>query len=201
MDDLDRKGSETFSKGSEPFSKGPEPFSKGSKTFAKGFETFAKGFETFAKGSEPFSKGSETFYKGSETFTKGSEPFSKGSETFSKGSETFAKCSDTFAKGSETVELISIVHTVVKYDVNKYNVDLQSISIVPGATCRTFVRNDDDVQFMLGEDRVIPQMYNEIFNELNTKPNVGSNEEVDNETNIHPVDHVENTDEEPAQIQ
>ncbi|KAK3228405.1 hypothetical protein Dsin_000286 [Dipteronia sinensis] len=55
-------------------------------------------------------------------------------------------------------ELMSIVHTVVKYDVNKYNVDLQSISIVSGAICRTFVRNDDDVQFMLGEDRVIPQV-------------------------------------------
>ncbi|KAK3221883.1 hypothetical protein Dsin_008908 [Dipteronia sinensis] len=62
------------------------------------------------------------------------------------------------SKNMSYEELVSIVHTVVKYDVNKYNVDLQSISIVPGATCRTFVRNDDDVQFMLGEDRVIPQV-------------------------------------------
>ncbi|KAK2644686.1 hypothetical protein Ddye_019881 [Dipteronia dyeriana] len=54
-------------------------------------------------------------------------------------------------------ELVSIVQTVVKYDVNKYIADLQSISIVPGTTCRTFIRNDDDVLFMLGEDRVIPQ--------------------------------------------
>ncbi|KAK0573057.1 hypothetical protein LWI29_002395 [Acer saccharum] len=55
-------------------------------------------------------------------------------------------------------ELVAIVQTIVNYDVNKYNVDLLSISIVPGSTCRTFIRNDDDVQFMLGEDRVIPQV-------------------------------------------
>ena len=55
-------------------------------------------------------------------------------------------------------ELVAIVHTIVKYDVNKFNVDLASISIVPGSTCRTFIRNVDDVQFMLGEDRVIPQV-------------------------------------------
>ena len=55
-------------------------------------------------------------------------------------------------------ELVAIVQTIVNYDVNKYNVDLSSISIVPGSTCRTFIRNDDDVQFMLGEDRVIPQV-------------------------------------------
>ena len=30
--------------------------------------------------------------------------------------------------------------------------------MVPGSTCRTFISNDDDVQFMLGEDRVIPQV-------------------------------------------
>ena len=55
-------------------------------------------------------------------------------------------------------ELVAIVHTIVKYDVNKFNVDLSSIPIVPSTTCRTFIRNDDDVQFMLGEDRVIPQV-------------------------------------------
>ncbi|KAI9177565.1 hypothetical protein LWI28_016719 [Acer negundo] len=55
-------------------------------------------------------------------------------------------------------ELVAIVHTIVKYDVNKFNVDLASISIVPGSICRTFIRNNDDVQFMLGEDRVIPQV-------------------------------------------
>ncbi|KAK0578664.1 hypothetical protein LWI29_014015 [Acer saccharum] len=55
-------------------------------------------------------------------------------------------------------ELVAIVHTIVMYDVNKFNVDLSSISIVPGSICRTFIRNDDDVQFMLGEDRVIPQV-------------------------------------------
>ncbi|KAK0599158.1 hypothetical protein LWI29_002843 [Acer saccharum] len=55
-------------------------------------------------------------------------------------------------------ELVSIVHTIVNYDVSKYNVDLSSISMVPGSTCRTFISNDDDVQFMLGEDRVIPQV-------------------------------------------
>ena len=48
-------------------------------------------------------------------------------------------------------ELVAIVHTIVKYDVNKFNVDLSSISIIHGTTCRTFIRNDDDVQFMLGK--------------------------------------------------
>ncbi|KAK2637965.1 hypothetical protein Ddye_025760 [Dipteronia dyeriana] len=52
-------------------------------------------------------------------------------------------------------ELVSIMQTVVKYDMNKYVSDLQSISIVPGTTCHTFIRNDDDVLFMLGEDTVI----------------------------------------------
>ncbi|KAI9192247.1 hypothetical protein LWI28_019996 [Acer negundo] len=55
-------------------------------------------------------------------------------------------------------ELVAIVHTIVNYDVNKFNIDLSSISIVLGSTCRTFIRNDNDVQFMLGEDRVIPQV-------------------------------------------
>src|SRR5579862_3082606 len=55
-------------------------------------------------------------------------------------------------------ELVTIVQTIVNYDVNKYNVELSSISLVPGSTCRTLIRNDDDVQFMLGEDRVIPQV-------------------------------------------
>ena len=55
-------------------------------------------------------------------------------------------------------ELVVIVHTIVKYDVNKFDVDLSSISIVPGSTCRTFITNDDDVQFMLREERVIPQV-------------------------------------------
>ncbi|KAK3184741.1 hypothetical protein Dsin_032027 [Dipteronia sinensis] len=60
-------------------------------------------------------------------------------------------------------ELVAIVHTIVKYDANKFNVDLQSISIVPGTTCRTFIRNDDDVQFMLGEDRGDPSSSNQVF--------------------------------------
>ncbi|KAK2653177.1 hypothetical protein Ddye_013033 [Dipteronia dyeriana] len=55
-------------------------------------------------------------------------------------------------------ELVSIVQTIVKFDENKYSADLLSISIVPGTTCRTFIRNNDDVQFMLGEDSVIPQV-------------------------------------------
>ncbi|KAK3204183.1 hypothetical protein Dsin_018229 [Dipteronia sinensis] len=54
-------------------------------------------------------------------------------------------------------ELMARVHSIVKYDPNKYNIDLQSISIVLDTTCRTFIRNDDNVQLMLGEDRVIPQ--------------------------------------------
>ncbi|KAK2658080.1 hypothetical protein Ddye_011132 [Dipteronia dyeriana] len=48
------------------------------------------------------------------------------------------------------------MQTVVKYDDNKYSVDQQCIFIVPGTTCHTFIRNDDDVQFMLGGDTVIP---------------------------------------------
>ena len=42
-------------------------------------------------------------------------------------------------------ELVAIVHTIVKYDVNKFNVDLSSISIVLGSTCHIFIRNDDVV--------------------------------------------------------
>ncbi|KAK2656096.1 hypothetical protein Ddye_009148 [Dipteronia dyeriana] len=55
-------------------------------------------------------------------------------------------------------ELVSIVQTVAKYDVNKYIADLQSISIIPGTTCHIFIRNEDDILFILGEDRVIPQV-------------------------------------------
>ncbi|KAK2653785.1 hypothetical protein Ddye_013641 [Dipteronia dyeriana] len=55
-------------------------------------------------------------------------------------------------------ELVLIMQTVVKYDVDKYSIDLQSISMVSGTTCRTFIRNNDDVQFMLWEDRVILQV-------------------------------------------
>src|SRR5579862_4838826 len=55
-------------------------------------------------------------------------------------------------------ELVTIVNTIVNYDVNKYTVELSSISLVPGSTCRILIRNDDDVQFMLGEDRVISQV-------------------------------------------
>ncbi|KAK3225990.1 hypothetical protein Dsin_005852 [Dipteronia sinensis] len=45
------------------------------------------------------------------------------------------------------------------------------------------------------------EIYNEMYNEQNTEPNLGLNQKVDNEANIDPVDHVENTDEEPVQIQ
>ncbi|KAK2663013.1 hypothetical protein Ddye_001587 [Dipteronia dyeriana] len=55
-------------------------------------------------------------------------------------------------------ELVSIVQTIVKFDENKYSAELQSLSIVPGTTCRTFIRNNDDVKFMLGEDKVILQV-------------------------------------------
>ncbi|KAK3188273.1 hypothetical protein Dsin_027834 [Dipteronia sinensis] len=49
--------------------------------------------------------------------------------------------------------------SIMEYDPNKYNIGLQSISIVLGTTCRIFTRNDNDVQFMLGQDRVILQVY------------------------------------------
>ncbi|KAK2647863.1 hypothetical protein Ddye_015352 [Dipteronia dyeriana] len=65
-------------------------------------------------------------------------------------------------------ELVSIVQTVVKYNVNKYIVDLQSISIAPGTTCRTFIRNDDDVLFILGEDMVIPQVCVSLIEKVTT---------------------------------
>ncbi|KAK3212059.1 hypothetical protein Dsin_016765 [Dipteronia sinensis] len=55
-------------------------------------------------------------------------------------------------------ELMERVQSIVKYDPNKYYIDIQSISIVHGTACGTFIRNDDDVQFMLGEDRMIPQV-------------------------------------------
>ncbi|KAK2652626.1 hypothetical protein Ddye_012482 [Dipteronia dyeriana] len=55
-------------------------------------------------------------------------------------------------------ELVLIVQTIVKFDENKYSADLQSLSIVLWTTCRTFIRNNDNTQFMLVEDRVIPQV-------------------------------------------
>ena len=55
-------------------------------------------------------------------------------------------------------ELLARMQSIVHYDPNRCNIDLQSISCVPGTTCCTFVRNDNDVQFMLGENRVIPQV-------------------------------------------
>ncbi|KAK2657072.1 hypothetical protein Ddye_010124 [Dipteronia dyeriana] len=96
------------------------------------------------------------------------------------------------SKSTTYEELVSILQTVVKYDVNKYSVDLRSISIVPGTTCRTIIKNTDDVQFMLGEYRVTPQ---------NTEPNLEPIHEVDNEVNIDPVDHVLNTEEEEEPFQ
>ena len=48
-------------------------------------------------------------------------------------------------------ELVAIVHTIVNYDVNKYNVDLSSISMVPGSTCRTFISNDDCCMYKLAQ--------------------------------------------------
>ena len=80
-------------------------------------------------------------------------------EQFPDGSQRFIGSDNRgmyVSKNMTYEELVAIVHTIVNYDVNKYNVDLSSISIVPGSTCRTFIRNDDDVQFMLGEYRVIP---------------------------------------------
>ncbi|KAK2634380.1 hypothetical protein Ddye_029172 [Dipteronia dyeriana] len=104
-------------------------------------------------------------------------------------------------------ELVSIVQTIMKYDVNKYIDDLHSISIFPGITCRTFKRSDNDVQFMLGEDRVIPQynnqyneMYTDMNNERNNEPNVVSIQEVDNEVNLHSVDNVANNEQDEQSI-
>ena len=42
-------------------------------------------------------------------------------------------------------ELVTIMNTIVNYDVNKYTVELSSISLVPGSTCRTLIRNDDEI--------------------------------------------------------
>ncbi|KAK2653548.1 hypothetical protein Ddye_013404 [Dipteronia dyeriana] len=89
-------------------------------------------------------------------------------------------------------ELVSIVETVVKYDVDKYSDDLLCISMVPETTCRTFIRNDDDVQFMLGEDRVIPQ---------NSEQNVGPTQQMDDEEKLHPVDNVANNEEEEKAVE
>ena len=82
-------------------------------------------------------------------------------EQLPDGSQRFVgsnNCGMYVSQNMTYEELVAIVHTIVKYDVNKFNVNLSSISIVPSSTCRTFVRNDDDVQFMLGEDWVIPQV-------------------------------------------
>ncbi|KAI9185867.1 hypothetical protein LWI28_011418 [Acer negundo] len=93
-------------------------------------------------------------------------------------------------------ELVAIVHTIVNYDVNKFNVDLSSISIVPSSTCRTFIINDNDVQFMLGEDRFIPQ-----YNEQNNYSNPEVDNEAYNEQVNDRVDDLQNVDEDLAQIE
>ncbi|KAK4844766.1 hypothetical protein QYF36_024189 [Acer negundo] len=93
-------------------------------------------------------------------------------------------------------ELVAIVYTIVKYDVNKFIVHMSSISIVLGSTCHIFIRNDNDIQFMLREGRMIPQ-----YNEQNNEQNNDLNHEVDNEANNEHVDDLENVNAEPTQIQ
>ncbi|KAI9160479.1 hypothetical protein LWI28_008484 [Acer negundo] len=93
-------------------------------------------------------------------------------------------------------ELVAIVYTIVNYDVNKFNVDLSSISIVPGSTYRTFIRNDNDVQFMLREDRIIPQ-----YNEQNNYPNPEVDNEANNDQVNDRVDNLQNVDEDLAQME
>ena len=52
-------------------------------------------------------------------------------------------------------ELLGVVKAIVKYDLNRYEIDIQSISVGPDSTCRTMIADDDDIQFLLGEDKVI----------------------------------------------
>ena len=60
-------------------------------------------------------------------------------------------------------ELLGVVKAIVKYDPNRYEIDIQSISVGPDSTCRTMIADDDDVQFLLGEDSVWNWPYRCIF--------------------------------------
>ncbi|KAK3189689.1 hypothetical protein Dsin_029250 [Dipteronia sinensis] len=55
-------------------------------------------------------------------------------------------------------ELLGVVKAIVKHDPNRYEIDIESISVGPDSTCRTMIADDDDVQFLLGEDKVIPKV-------------------------------------------
>ena len=55
-------------------------------------------------------------------------------------------------------ELLGVVKAIVKHDPNRYEIDIQSISVGPDSTCRTMIADDDDVQFLLGEEKVIPKV-------------------------------------------
>ncbi|KAK3219033.1 hypothetical protein Dsin_013003 [Dipteronia sinensis] len=55
-------------------------------------------------------------------------------------------------------ELLGVVKAIVKHDHNRYEIDIESISVGPDSTCRTMIADDDDVQFLLGEDKVIPKV-------------------------------------------
>jgi len=55
-------------------------------------------------------------------------------------------------------ELLGVVQSIVKHDQNKYDIEMQSIAVAPGSTCRTVISDNDDVQFVLREDKAVPQV-------------------------------------------
>ncbi|KAK3198470.1 hypothetical protein Dsin_021885 [Dipteronia sinensis] len=164
------KKARSFEKSSEPWKK-LGAFEK-ARSLGKKLEPLEKKLEPLENKLGALKK-ARSLWKKARNFVKKLEPLEKSSALLEKPSDSLEKRqlpdgSQRFvgsdnqgmyvSKNMSYEELVSIVHTIVNYDVNKYNVDLQSISIVPSATCRTSVRNDNDVQFMLGEDRVIPQV-------------------------------------------
>ena len=53
-------------------------------------------------------------------------------------------------------ELLGVVQSIVKHDQNKYVIEMQSIVVAPGSICRTVISDNDDVQFVLREDKAVP---------------------------------------------
>ncbi|KAK2658013.1 hypothetical protein Ddye_011065 [Dipteronia dyeriana] len=51
--------------------------------------------------------------------------------------------------------MLGVVNAIVKHDPFKYEIGVESISVGSDSTCRTMITNDDDIQFLLEEDKVI----------------------------------------------
>ncbi|KAK3193068.1 hypothetical protein Dsin_024378 [Dipteronia sinensis] len=71
-------------------------------------------------------------------------------------------------------ELLRVFQSIVKLDQNKYVIEIQSIAVVPGSTWPTVISDDDDVQFILQEDKAIPQEHQTFEEPIHEEPTRGS---------------------------